>query len=159
MEKLYFVLRSMICLGQYQEVLDQISQSITKTAELSAIEIMAQFFASPEHRSSSLQAISLLLNEEMGNKPLVRIIACTLFNNVNDYEHAYLSVKNADSIEELSVLVYTLVRMNRTDKASGVYSPLCKIDEDHVLTQLAKTWINSNGVGVCVLAESRTTRR
>ena len=158
MEKLYFVLRSMICLGQYQDVLDQISQSITKTAELSAIEIMAQFFAS-ENRSSSLQAISLLLNEEMGNKPLVRIIACTLFNNVNDYEHAYLSVKNADSIEELSVLVYTLVRMNRTDKASGVYSQMCKIDEDHVLTQLAKTWINSNGVGLGVLVESRTTRR
>ena len=149
----------MICLGQYQEVLDQISQSITKTAELSAIEIMARFFASPENRSSSLQAISLLLNEEMGNKPLVRIIACTLFNNVNDYEHAYLSVKNADSIEELSVLVYTLVRMNRADKASGVYGQMCKIDEDHVLTQLAKTWINSNGVGLGVFAESRTTRR
>lgn len=136
----------MICLGKTQEVLDEISKSSTKTAELSAIEILAQFFASPENRSSAVQAISSLLNEELCNTPLVRIIACTIYNNVNDYEHAYLVVKNADNIEELSVLAYTLVRMNREDKAAEVYNRMCKIDEDHVLTQLVKTWMNSNGV-------------
>ena len=134
------MLRSLICLGKTQEVLDEISRSSTKTAELSAIQILAQFFASPENRSSAVQAISQLLNEELCNTPLVRIIACTIYNNVNDYEHAYLVVKNA-------VLVYTLVRMNRVDKAAAVYNQMCKIDEDHVLTQLAKTWMNSNGVG------------
>ena len=144
---MYFVLRSLICLGKTQEVLDEISRSPTKTAELSAIQILAQFFASPENRSAAVQAISQLLNEELCNTPLVRIIACTIYNNVNDYEHAYLVVRNADNIEELSVLVYTLVRMNRVDKAAPVYNQMCKIDEDHVLTQLAKTWMNSNGVG------------
>ena len=117
----------MVCLGQYREVITQISESPVKTVELNAIGILAAYFAFPEKRSEAVQSISLLLNEEMGNTPLVRIIACTIYNNENDYDHAYLSVKNAETIEELSVLVYTLVRMNRNDLAEGVYKKMQKI--------------------------------
>lgn len=148
LEKMYFVYRSMICLGQYSQVLDQISSSATMTNELKAISLLAKYFAEPDNRSEVTQQVSLLLNNEMGSSALVRIIACTIFNNENDYDHAYTSVQNADSMEELSVLAYTLVRMNRPDKASEVYSKMCKIDEDHVLSQLVKTWINANGVCV-----------
>lgn len=136
----------MVCLGHYREVINQINESPVKTVELNAIGILAAYFAFPEKRSEAVQAISLLLNEEMGNTSLVRIIACTIYNNENDYDHAYLSVKNAETIEELSVLVYTLVRMNRNDLAEGVYKKMQKIDDDHVLSQLASTWIESNDV-------------
>ncbi|OAO13550.1 epsilon coatomer [Blastocystis sp. ATCC 50177/Nand II] len=148
LEKTYFVYRSMICLGQYSQVLEQIRNSPTMTNELKAIALLAQYFAEPEKRADVVQQVALLLNDEMGSSPLVRIIACTVYNNENDYDHAYTAVQNADSLEELSVLVYTLVRMNRPDKASEVYAKMCKIDEDHVLSQLAKTWINANGVGM-----------
>ena len=148
---MYYVYRSMIALGKSKEVLAAIDSNPMKTAELSAIQILAQYFADSSSHAECVQRIGLLLNEELGNTSLVRIIACTIYNNENDYEHAYLSVKNAESIEELSVLDYTLVRMNRPDKASGVYSQMCKIDEDHILTQLAKTWLNSNGVGETVI--------
>ena len=147
LEKTYFVYRSMICLGQYSQVLEQTRNSPTMTNELKAIALLAQYFAEPEKRTDVVQQVALLLNDEMGSSPLVRIIACTVYNNENDYDHAYTAVQNADSLEELSVLVYTLVRMNRPDKASEVYAKMCKIDEDHVLSQLAKTWINANGVG------------
>ena len=136
----------MICLGQYEEVIDQINKSSVKTVELTAIHILANYFAFPEKRSEAVHSISVLLNEELGNTCLVRIIACTIFNNENDFEHAYLAVKNADSIEELSVLVYTLVRMNRHDLAEDVYKKMQSIDDDHVLSQLASTWIEFNGV-------------
>lgn len=138
----------MICLGKYEEVIDQIDNSPIKTVELNAIRILASYFAFPAKKEESVKAISLLLNEELGNTSLVRIIACTIFNNENDFEHAYLTVQNAESIEELSVLVYTLVRMNRFDLASDIYKKMQRIDDDHVLSQLASTWIESNGVCV-----------
>lgn len=136
----------MICLGQYQEVIEQINSSPVKTVEMNAIGILAAYFAFPEKRSEAVQAISLLLNEELGSTPLVRVIACTIYNNENDFDHAYTTVKNAETIEELSVLVYTLVRMNRNDLAEGVFKKMQKIDDDHVLSQLASTWIESNDV-------------
>ena len=149
----------MISLGQYEQVLAEIDKSPVKTAELNAIAILAQFFAYPDKRSEALQAIAYLLGDELGNTSLGRIIACTMYNNVNDYEHAYLSVKNADTVEELSVRGYTLVRMNRVDKAVVPYNQMCKIDEDHVLTQLAKTWMNCNGVIMILKSDSRIMTR
>lgn len=146
LEKLYYTFRSMICLGQYDEVMDQINNSPTKTVEMSAIGTLASYFAFPDKRSEAVQAIALLLNEEFGNTSLVRIIACTIYNNENDFDHAYLAVKNGETIEELSVLVYTLVRMNRSDLAKDVYKKMQKIDDDHVLSQLASTWIDQSGV-------------
>ena len=140
LEVLYYTCRSRIALGQYQEALAVIEKSPVKTVELDALRILVQYFSDPATRAESV--------EELGNTPLVRILACTIYNNENDYDHAYLTVKNAETIEELSVLAYTLVRMNRPDKASAVYSQMCKIDEDHILTQLTKTWINANGVRV-----------
>ena len=148
LEVLYYTCRSRIALGQYQEALAGIEKSPVKTVELDALRILVQYFSDPATRAESVEKIALLLNEELGNTPLVRILACTIYNNENDYDHAYLTVKNAETIEELSVLAYTLVRMNRPDKASAVYSQMCKIDEDHILTQLTKTWINANGVRV-----------
>lgn len=145
LEVLYYTCRSRIALGQYQEALAVIEKSPVKTVELDALRILVQYFSDPATRAESVEKIALLLNEELGNTPLVRILACTIYNNENDYDHAYLTVKNAETIEELSVLAYTLVRMNRPDKASAVYSQMCKIDEDHILTQLTKTWINANG--------------
>ena len=146
LEKMYYVYRSQISMGKYDEVIRSIEASPVKTAELSAILILAKYFASPDNRAECVKSIAMLLNEELGNTSLVRIIACTIYNNENDYDHAFLSVKNAETIEEMSVLAYTLVRMNRPDKAMVVYNQMCKIDEDHILTQLAKTWINANGV-------------
>lgn len=136
----------MICLGQYKEVMDQINRSPVKTVEMNAINILASYFAFPDKRSEAVQSISLLLNEEMGNTTLTRIIACTVFNNENDYEHAYLTVKDAETMEELSVLLYTLVRMNRHDMAQAVLKKMQKIDDDHVLCQLASTWVENNSV-------------
>ena len=143
---MYYVYRSQIAMGKSEEVIRSIEASPVKTVELSAILILAQYFAHPANRAELVKQIAMLMNEELGNTPLVRIIACTIYNNENDYNHAFLAVKNAETIEEMSVLVYTLVRMNRPDKASVVYNQMCKIDEDHILTQLAKTWVNANGV-------------
>ena len=99
-ERTTLILRSYIALGRYDEALQQIAALSSKSVLISAIELLANYFRDPENRSTYVEQMSVLINDEFSTSPLIPVIAATMFNNERDYEKAYRLLRSKSTFEQ-----------------------------------------------------------
>ncbi|KAJ9565699.1 hypothetical protein OSB04_001665 [Centaurea solstitialis] len=94
-------------------------------------------------RESSILSIKEWLGDvAIGNNPMLRLIAGTIFMHEQDYNEA-LKYTNAGGTMELYALnVHIFLKMHRSDYAEKQLRVMQQIDEDHTLTQLATAWLD-----------------
>ncbi|KAK8799518.1 hypothetical protein WA158_006067 [Blastocystis sp. Blastoise] len=136
------IYRSNIALQNYSFVMEEIDARPTRTAIFSAIRILAEYYASPEKREDLIQQLGVLRNDEFSNSPIISVIAATIYNDQNNYELAYRTLRNPQTLEQMSIFTQTLLRMNRPDLANKIVKEMKLKDEDNVLTQLACCWVD-----------------
>ncbi|KAF5811249.1 putative coatomer, epsilon subunit, tetratricopeptide-like helical domain superfamily [Helianthus annuus] len=135
------VYRSYIALGSYQLVINEVDSSAA--TPLQAVKLLALYLFSPDNKESAISSIKEWLGDAaIGNNPILRLIAGTIFMHEQDYNEA-LKYTNAGGTMELYALnVHIFLKMNRSDYAEKQLRVMQQIDEDHTLTQLATAWLN-----------------
>ncbi|KAM0071988.1 putative coatomer, epsilon subunit, tetratricopeptide-like helical domain superfamily [Helianthus debilis subsp. tardiflorus] len=135
------VYRSYIALGSYQLVINEVDSSAA--TPLQAVKLLALYLFRPDNKESAISSIKEWLGDAaIGNNPILRLIAGTIFMHEQDYNEA-LKYTNAGGTMELYALnVHIFLKMNRSDYAEKQLRVMQQIDEDHTLTQLATAWLN-----------------
>ncbi|KAI3800708.1 hypothetical protein L1987_28802 [Smallanthus sonchifolius] len=135
------VYRSYIALGSYQLVINEVDSSAA--TPLQAVKLLALYLFSPDSKENTISSIREWLGDAaIGNNPILRLIAGTIFMHEQDYNEA-LKYTNAGGTMELYALnVHIFLKMNRSDYAEKQLRVMQQIDEDHTLTQLATAWLN-----------------
>ncbi|XP_050368561.1 coatomer subunit epsilon-1 [Argentina anserina] len=135
------VFRSYIALGSYQLVINEIDSSAA--TPLQAVKLLALYLSGPDYKESAISNLKeLLADPAIGNIPVLRMVAGTVFMHEQDYIEA-LKYTNAGGNLELDALtVQIFLKMHRSDYAERRLKEMQKIDEDHTLTQLATAWQN-----------------
>ncbi|KAL8192246.1 hypothetical protein R6Q57_027913 [Mikania cordata] len=135
------VYRSYIALGSYQLVINEVDSSAP--TPLQAVKLLALYLFSPDNKENVISSIKEWLGDAaIGNNPILRLIAGTIFMHEQDYNEA-LKYTNAGGTMELYALnVLIFLKMNRSDYAEKQLRVMQQIEEDHTLTQLATAWLN-----------------
>ncbi|XP_030480398.1 coatomer subunit epsilon-1 [Cannabis sativa] len=135
------VYRSYIALGSYQLVITEIDSSAA--TPLQAVKLLALYLSSPESKESTIASLKeWLADPAIGNNPILRLIAGTIFFHEQDYNEA-LKHTNVGGTMELNALnVQIFIKMHRADYAERQLRVMQQVDEDHTLTQLATAWLN-----------------
>uniref|UniRef100_A0A1D1YJR0 Coatomer subunit epsilon n=1 Tax=Anthurium amnicola TaxID=1678845 RepID=A0A1D1YJR0_9ARAE len=135
------VYRSYIAQGSYQLAIQDISDSASTS--LQAVKLLARYFDPTENKETVISSLKEWLSDAViGNNPVLRLIAGTIFMHEQDYNEA-LKHTNAGGTMELHALnVQMYLKMNRADYAEKQLKIMQQIDEDHTLTQLATAWHN-----------------
>ncbi|KAI3741523.1 hypothetical protein L1987_59197 [Smallanthus sonchifolius] len=135
------VYRSYIAIGSYQLVINEVDSSAA--TPLQAVKLLALYLFSPDSKENAISSIREWLGDAaIGNNPILRLIAGTIFMHEQDYNEA-LKYTNAGGTMELYALnVHIFLKMNRSDYAEKQLRVMQQMDEDHTLTQLATAWLN-----------------
>ncbi|KAL5577837.1 hypothetical protein UlMin_019536 [Ulmus minor] len=133
--------RSYIAQGSYQLVINEIDSSAA--TPLQAVKLLALYLSGPENKESTISSLKEWLSDPaVGNNPILKLIAGTIFMHEQDYNEA-LKHTNAGGTMELHTLnVQIFLKMHRSDYAERQLRVMQQNDEDHTLTQLASAWFN-----------------
>ncbi|PKI75239.1 coatomer subunit epsilon-1 [Punica granatum] len=141
LEKDCLVFRSYIALGSYALVINEIDDSAP--TPLQGVKLLALYLSSPDNKESVISSLKeWLADPAIGNNPILRLIAGTIFMHEQDYNEA-LKHTNAGGTMELHALNGQIfLKMYRSDYAEKQLRIMQQVDEDHTLTQLANAWLD-----------------
>ncbi|PON87198.1 Coatomer, epsilon subunit [Trema orientale] len=135
------VYRSYIALGSHQLVINEIDSSAA--TPLQAVKLLALYLASPDDKESTITSLKeWLADPAIGNNPILRLIAGTIFLHEQDYNEALKHTNVGGTMELHALNVQIFLKMNRSDYAEKQLRAMQQVDEDHTLTQLASAWFN-----------------
>ncbi|XP_071715740.1 coatomer subunit epsilon-1-like [Rutidosis leptorrhynchoides] len=135
------VYRSYIALGSYQLVINEVNSSAATS--LQAVKLLALYLSSPDNKEFAISSIREWLGDAaIGNNPILRLIAGTIFMHEQDYNEALKYTNAGGSMELYALNVQIFLKMHRADYAEKQLRVMQQIDEDHTLTQLATAWVN-----------------
>ncbi|KAI3495535.1 hypothetical protein L1887_37877 [Cichorium endivia] len=135
------VYRSYIALGSYQLVLNEVDSSAA--TPLQAVKLLALYLSSPDSKESTISSIKEWLGDAaIGNNPILRLIAGTIFMHEQDYNEALKHTNSGGTMELYALNVHIFLKIHRSDYAEKQLRVMQQIDEDHTLTQLATAWLN-----------------
>jgi len=140
LEKDSFVYRSYLAQGNYQLVLDEISDSAP--APLQAIKLLSTYLSN-ESKEAVLKGVKQC-HAEGSTNPIVQLIMGTIYYHEQNFEEALKSLHSSNSLEGLSLLIQTYLKIDRLDLAEKEVKTMNKIDVDSTLTQLATAWVDIN---------------
>ncbi|XP_023758144.1 coatomer subunit epsilon-1 [Lactuca sativa] len=135
------VYRSYIALGSYELVINEVDSSAA--TPLQAVKLLALYLSSPDNKESIISSIKeWLADDAIGNNPILRLIAGTIFMHEQDYNEALKHTNAGGTMELYALNVHIFLKMHRSDYAEKQLRVMQQIDEDHTLTQLATAWLN-----------------
>ncbi|KAL6206375.1 hypothetical protein ACLB2K_023623 [Fragaria x ananassa] len=135
------VFRSYIALGSYQLVINEIDSSAA--TPLQAVKLLALYLSGPDYKESAISNLKeLLADPAIGNNPILRMVAGTVFMHEQDYNEALKYTHAGGNLELDALNVQIFIKMHRAEFAERKLKEMQKIDEDHTLTQLATAWQN-----------------
>jgi len=138
-----FVYRSYIAQGNYGMVLEEIGAS-PSSPDLQAIRLLATYLSGPEKaRDATLAAINHWLTDiNFATNSTVQVVIGTVHIQEQDYESALRVLKQSGTLEGLSLMVLSLLKIDRVDAAEKELTRMKSLDEDATITQLTQAWVN-----------------
>ncbi|EPS61164.1 hypothetical protein M569_13634 [Genlisea aurea] len=136
------VYRSYIALGSYQLVINEIDSSAA--TPLQAVKLLALYLSNPENNKETVisNLRELLADPAIGNNPVLRLVAGTVFTHEQDYNEALKHTHSGGTMELHALNVQIFLKIHRSDYAEKQLRVMQQIDEDYPLTQLANAWLN-----------------
>lgn len=135
-EKKEYVYRSYLALGQYDVVDGEIDDSDGTPVNLRAIKVLSAYFQGK--KDDALARVAAWATE---TNPTVEIVCSLVQSHEGSVKDALKAVSKGRTLEQMSMMVSLLLRMDRMDLAAKCYSNMRAIDEDSSLTMLASAWI------------------
>jgi coatomer protein complex subunit epsilon len=139
-EKDVYVYRSYIAQGDYKTVLDEISDS-APTA-LRSVKLLATYLMSESNKEIALVTLRQWLSDTVAaNDTTLQLIAAIIYSHEENFNEAMKCLHQSNSIEALSLLVQTYIRVDRLDIAEKELKTMGQVDADATVTQLATAWV------------------
>eukprot|EP01113_Clastostelium_recurvatum_P007766 TRINITY_DN1362_c0_g1_i1.p1 TRINITY_DN1362_c0_g1~~TRINITY_DN1362_c0_g1_i1.p1 ORF type:complete len:296 (-),score=88.71 TRINITY_DN1362_c0_g1_i1:43-930(-) len=135
--------RAMVAQGNYAQVMDEIGAS-PKTLDLQAVRLLAQYMSNP---SGNQEAVLATLKtwtsdgQSLGN-PTVQIVGGTIYMQEQSYEDGMKVMKQSSTLEGMSMMVLSLLKIDRMEIAEKELARMKSVDEDATITQLTQAWYN-----------------
>jgi len=137
------VYRSYIAQGNYSMVLDEIGSS-PSSPDLQAVRLLATYLSNPEKaRDATLSAINQWLSDlQFANNATAQVVIGTVYIQEQNFESALRVLRQSNTLEGLSLMVLTLLKIDRVDVAEKELTRMKSLDEDATITQLTQAWVN-----------------
>jgi coatomer protein complex subunit epsilon len=141
-EKDVYVYRSYIAMGQYDIVLDEVSDKDSTAAGLRAVKLLAKFMSDPSNKADHLADIKKWQSDPaMGNNPTIQIVAAYMFIAEGMFKEALQSVRHGSNLEQLAAQAQIFLRMDRVDLCEKTVKQMADKDDEASQTQLATAWL------------------
>jgi len=143
-EKKEYMYRSYLALGQYDVVDGEIQDDQGIPAELRAIKVLSAYLQGRREEAVAQVGSWVAAGE---SNPTVQVVSSLIYIHEGNIKEAMKCVSSGQTLEQRSMMVSLLLRMDRPDLAMKKYSEMRQIDEDSSLSVLASAWINMAGGG------------
>jgi len=138
-----FVYRSYVGLGQYNLVIDEVSEDASTPTPLLAVKLLATYMSNPENREHVIFQLKEWQNDPgHGNNTTLQLVAASIYNEEEQFKEALQAIRHGTTLEMLAMTVQIYLRMNRPDLAEKQVKAMQQMDDDSSLTQLACAWVN-----------------
>ena len=135
-----FVYRSYVALGQYNIVMDEISDDSSTPTSLQSVRLLARYLSQPADSAAVLaQLDALLTGPQTGNPSTLQLIAAIIYLHEDNAKDALRCVHLGVTMEHLALTTQIYLKINRPELASKTTRIMQQADEDATLTQLAWT--------------------
>jgi len=136
-----YVYRAYIAQRKFGVVLDEVTSAAPP--ELQAVRMFADFLANDSKRESILKDLDSKMsgNVDVSNSTFL-LMASSIFYHEGNYDATLRTLHSSESLECISLMVQTLLRIDRVDLAKKELKRMQELDEDSILTQLAQAWFN-----------------
>lgn len=135
--------------GNYDAVLSSVSAE--SPPGLQMVALLARLLIDPTCAEDVKATLQQVTSDEVSvASPCVLLMSAIIYTHLGDFDNALKTANRSDNLEEISVKVQVLLRMDRVDVAEKEVSSMQAIDEDATLTQLATAWthLSKGGEGV-----------
>jgi len=140
LERDCFVYRSLIALGNYNLVLDEIKDSAP--TELQAVKLLASYMRGDD-RDLSLETLKQWLTDDnSANNPMLKLIAGIIYCAERNYDDALRVLHQSNILEGHALAVQIYLKLHRVDFAEKELKLLHEMDDDATLTQYVAAWVN-----------------
>jgi coatomer protein complex subunit epsilon len=145
-EKLEYMYRSYIALGQYDLVISEIGNH--QAVSLRGVKILAMVFRGAIDKDAGIVQMQGLLNaSDIDAKSIASIQLLLSILHSQDggaaganISEAIKSIHSAANLEQMAMLAQLYIRMNRVDFALKQVAKMKAADEDSSLTMMATAW-------------------
>ena len=138
-----FVYRSYIALGQFNIVIDEVSDSPSTPSSLQAVKLLARYLSQPQDKEIILITLNEWLSgQQTGNPSTLQLIAALIYMHEDNTKEALRCIHLGATMEQLALSTQIYLKMNRLELASKTVKMMQQADEDATLTQLALAWIH-----------------
>lgn len=125
--------------GKYDEVIQSIPDDALPA--LLVVKLLAQLKKDPSIVEVAKQQLQEWTSDDVACASPCFLLMCAIaYAHLEDYDNALRTANRANGLEELSVKVQVLLKMDRIDVAEKEVAAMQAIDEDATLTQLANAW-------------------
>ena len=136
-----FVYRSFVAIGQYNIVMDEISDDSSTPTSLQSVRLLARYLSQPADSAAVLaQLDALLTGPQTGNPSTLQLIAAIIYLHEDNAKDALRCVHLGVTMEHLALATQIYLKINRPELASKTTRTMQQADEDATLTQLAVAW-------------------
>jgi len=141
LERDCIVYRSLIALGNYDLVLDEVKDAKAPTS-LQAVKLLASWMRGDD-RDFSMETLKQWLSDEnAANNQMLQLVAGMIYYSERNYDDALRVLHQSNILEGRALVIQVLLKINRVDLAEKELKILQEMDDDATLTQLTIAWVN-----------------
>lgn len=138
-----FIFRSYIAMGQYNIVIEEVSDDADTPVALQAIKLLARYLSHTVDSETIVGTLeSWLFDAHAANSTTLQLVACTIYMHEGRIKEALRSIRHSTTMEQLALNTQILIKMQRVDLAAKQVKLMQQADEDATLTQLATAWLH-----------------
>jgi len=141
-EKDIIMYRAYLAQRKFGVVLDGITSGAPK--ELQAVRMYADYLSGDSsHRDKILQDLDSKMsgNVDITDSTFL-LMSSSMYFQEGNYDAVLRTLHQSDALECISLMVQTLLKLDRVDLAKKELKRMQDTDEDSTLTQLAQAWFN-----------------
>jgi len=142
-EKLEFLYRSYLALGQYHIILSEVKDVSSTSIGLRAVRLLATVLSDSTRKDAAMTQMQEWVGEaSFSGSNSLKVVAAILYMCDDNLKDALKAIRNPADLEQHALTTQIYLRMDRLDLAQKQLKSMKAIDEDSTLTQLATAWIH-----------------
>ncbi|KAG7696155.1 hypothetical protein KL915_002519 [Ogataea haglerorum] len=137
-------IRSLLALGKYDEAASEIakvSEDELLASEFKALQAYTDFL---KNGKTKLEDLETLVSSNSDNET-INLLGGLYYVTLEDFDSAISLLSSSQGFENISLLVYAHLLLNKTKEAAKILSNFSQISQDNVVFTLSQSWYDLIG--------------
>ncbi|KAG7707029.1 hypothetical protein KL914_002913 [Ogataea haglerorum] len=137
-------IRSLLALGKYDEAASEIAKvSVDEplASEFKALQAYTDFL---KNGKTKLEDLETLVSSNSDNET-INLLGGLYYVTLEDFDSAISLLSSSQGFENISLLVYAHLLLNKTKEAAKILSNFSQISQDNVVFTLSQSWYDLIG--------------